>query len=540
MTPIFTFFSSKSGRFLAALLSGLLLGLSWYFPALVFVGFIPLLLAEHILYKNKIRRSLLKLFLYSFLAFVVWNMVVYWWLWRAAAQTTLAAWGANAFLMTFPILAYHQAKKWGSNAFGYLAFVCAWMGFEYLHLHWNFSWVWLNLGNVFAQTPNWVQWFSYTGSFGGTLWVLLVNVGLLLALLQKKRGSMLLFAALTCLLPLLVSYLMLWQYEPPQGKAVEILSVQPNLDCYTEKFRYNAKKGTQNKHTYVPYEQQIDRLISLTAKEIGPQTRFVLWPEAAIHHSVEEGAALQDENVRKVHHFMSKNPQAALVSGLNTYKVYGKVAKTPSARYQENIGFYDYFNTAVLIYGNRPLEFYNKSKLVIGAETIPYPAVLNFLMLNLGGVSGGMGRQNEAEVFFKDDIGLAPLICYESVYGEYVSEFVKKGAQILSVITNDGWWGDTPGYKQHLNYARLRAIENRRYIARSANTGVSGFISPTGKDIKLSKYDEMTTVKATISTNKKMTFYSKHGDYLGRLAAFLIVFMFIAAFVRRKIRAAYG
>ncbi|MFZ8281203.1 nitrilase-related carbon-nitrogen hydrolase, partial [Staphylococcus aureus] len=74
----------------------------------------------------------------------------------------------------------------------------------------------------------------------------------------------------------------------------------------------------------------------------------------------------------------------------------------------------------------------------------------------------------------------APIICYESIYGEYIRTYVQKKATLLSIITNDGWWGNTPGYQQHLAYAKLRAIENNRWVVRSANTGVSAIINNKG------------------------------------------------------------
>jgi len=528
------FAPSPTARILLAILSGILIGLSWYFPftLLAFIGFVPLLLVEHALYKHNTQRSLVKLFFCSYITFVVWNIVVYWWLWNASGWATLGAWGANSFLMTFPMLAYHQTKKWSGNKFGFFVFVSAWMSFEYIHLNWQLSWVWLNLGNIFAQTPHWVQWIEHTGNFGSSMWVLFVNIGAMHFLLSRKYAVL---TGATLVLPIIASYIMLWQYEAPEGKDVDILVVQPNLDCYEEKFTYNAKTRTRNTN-YVPYEEQVERFLKLTKEKLTPTIQFVAWPETSLHEGVAETNVLANEHIRKVYDFMAKYPNTSIITGLDTYEVYGKEAKTPSARYRENIGYYDYFNAAMFIDEQQQLSFYRKSKLVIGAETIPYPTVLKFMMLNFGGISGGLGKQKEAEVFFNtDSIGVAPLICYESVYGEYVTEFIRKGAEILFIITNDGWWGETPGYKQHLDYARLRAIETRRYIARAANTGVSGFISPTGEAIKFSNYDEMIALSGTIKTNNEITFYSRYGDYLGRLAAFLSGFMLISAFVKNKV-----
>ena len=112
-------------------------------------------------------------------------------------------------------------------------------------------------------------------------------------------------------------------------------------------------------------------------------------------------------------------------------------------------------------------------------------------------------------------------ICYESAFGGYVSEFANKGADLLFVITNDGWWGDTPGYKQHFEFSKLRAIENRRCVSRSANTGKSGFFNQKGDVIQSTEYWKEDVIKATLKANTEKTFYSKHGDYLYRIATWI-------------------
>ena len=126
-------------------------------------------------------------------------------------------------------------------------------------------------------------------------------------------------------------------------------------------------------------------------------------------------------------------------------------------------------------------------------------------------------------------VGVA--ICYESAFGGYVSEFVRKGADLLFVSTNDGWWGDTPGYKQHFEFSKLRAIENRRCIARSANTGKSGFFNQKGDVLQATEYWKEDVIKATLKANTEKTFYSKHGDYLYRIAMWMTFGLLLVTFI---------
>ena len=120
---------------------------------------------------------------------------------------------------------------------------------------------------------------------------------------------------------------------------------------------------------------------------------------------------------------------------------------------------------------------------------------------------------------------IAPAICYESIYGEFMGRYVDKGASLICIITNDGWWGNTPGYKQHMSYARLRAVETRRWVARSANTGISCFIDPMGTVRDYRPWDKADALKLAIPAETVKTFYVRHGDLLSRVALIISGFL---------------
>src|SRR5690606_10854283 len=222
-----------------------------------------------------------------------------------------------------------------------------------------------------------------------------------------------------------------------------------------------------------------------------------------------------------------------VLSGIESYQIY-EDQKTLTARPYGNV-FYDSFNAAVLVDGSSKLQFYHKSKLVPGAEKTPFGKSLAFmtpLFKHFGGTTGGYGSQEEPSVFYSaSGIGAAPVICYESIWGNYVADYIKKGAQFIAVITNDGWWGDTSGKDQnmkkraqsmafitndgwwedtsgkdqHLQYAKLRAIENRRWVVRSANTGISGFINQRGDIVQKSSWWVPTALSQEINLNEDLT-----------------------------------
>jgi len=168
---------------------------------------------------------------------------------------------------------------------------------------------------------------------------------------------------------------------------------------------------------------------------------------------------------------------------------------------------------------------------------MPYPKLFKLLesvILDLGGTTGSRGSQEYRGTFKHtiDETRVAPVICYESIYGEYVTDYIKNGANFIFVITNDGWWGDTPGHKQHLNYSQLRAIETRRSVARSANTGISAFINQKGEILNKTEWWVRDAIKNNIKANTEITFYVRNGDFIGRIAAFFSILAILYSLVQ--------
>jgi apolipoprotein N-acyltransferase len=198
-------------------------------------------------------------------------------------------------------------------------------------------------------------------------------------------------------------------------------------------------------------------------------------------------------------------------------------------------------NSAVQITNDRTdLQYYFKSKLVPGAEFFPYRKVLIFLKPLVDALDGtleGHAGQEERSVLGTGAARIAPVICYESVYGEYNSGYSEKGSNVIFIMTNDGWWDNTAGHKQHLHYARLRAIEQRKYIARSANMGNSGFINARGDVLVRNSYGEADAFRREVPLLTRRTFYSFYGDYIGRLsgvAAVSILILALVSMVRKR------
>lgn len=480
---------------------------------LIFVSWIPFLIAAD---QSK---TASRFFGQAFWGLLVWNTGTTWWMWNSTDVGTIAAIMFNSMLMTFPWWGYFHLKKKGKRV-GYISLIAFWMCFEYIHHNWQLSWPWLTLGNVFASSPDIVQWYEYTGVQGGTLWIILINILIYetwSSYQQKSFNKKIAFSASVLLmLPLLIAYLVKPRLSEETGTD-NIVIVQPNIDPYG---KFNAGTGTE----------QIQLLLNLSKEAIDGNTKLIIWPETAMSMADWQSNIGNNLYYQPVFEFSRQYPLLSLVSGIETFKNYGNEKATPTARKAGDGTYYDAFNAAVHIRNGQVLSFYNKSKLVPGVESLP--TFLSFMapvFEQFGGTTGGYGRSESASTFAAtgNKYTAAPIICYESVYGEYVGEYVKKGANILTIMTNDGWWGNTPGHKQHLQYARLRAIETRKWVARSANTGISAVIDPTG-DIRASEsWNKMSTIKYAVPVISGETFYVTWGDYLYKLASLLSMLLLL-------------
>ncbi|WP_295772003.1 apolipoprotein N-acyltransferase [uncultured Mucilaginibacter sp.] len=516
---------------LLAVFSGLLLWIAWpptpYTTFLLFAGLVPMLMAiENVINSNSAKKGRL-VFATTFIGFFVWNSLCIYWVYNSlktigpvvAVPITLVPYSLGPLLMAGACWLYYRTRIVASRGLALIALVCFWIGYEYLHQSWDLNFPWMTLGNGFAVSHKWIQWYEYTGVYGGTVWIWAVNIILFLIYTglreaQNKTLRLKLVASfvLVLLAPLSFSLYRYYNYQE-QAAPSNVVVVQPNIDPYT---KFN-----------VPAYEEVSTLTHLSDSLGKPNTEFFIWPETAIAEDVNEDNFFSTPQYSQVKQFLSKFKNGNIITGISTYKLYNDAHTLTAKPMGQGNQFYDVFNTAVNIENSSKLQFYHKSKLVPGAELMPFGSALSFLkpvFEHLGGSTGGYGSQAEADVFYSQSgIGAAPVICYETIWGNWVAQSVRKGAQFIAIITNDGWWENTSGKDQHLDYAKLRAIENRRWVCRSANTGISGFINQRGDVIQQSGWWVRTALKQDINLNSDLTFYTLHGDYLPYAGCILAV-----------------
>jgi apolipoprotein N-acyltransferase len=516
------FLQSPAGWYLLAFLSGILLALAWPssgFAPLLFIAFVPLIFLEDIAVRLRGRHSVWLLFGAFYLSFFTFNVLTTWWVKHASFFGAVSAIVFNALFMAMVFQLWHFTRSRVRGITGYLALPAYWISFEFLHLDWDLSWPWLTLGNGFAGWVKMIQWYEFTGALGGSLWILAVNLLIYVTVKQRIFFNVLIDYRRTMigvlvviLVPVGYSFYRYFTYKEDHHP-VNVAVVQPNIDPYNEKF-----SGMSS-------DEQLNRIISLATTVTDSTTDYVVAPETALPDGMWEEVLSENHQILELQRFISRYPSAKWVIGLASNRFYpdSNLRSATARQFVDSDGYYDSYNTALHLERDGTFQLYHKSKLVPGVEKMPFPAVFKHLdrfAIDLGGISGSLGVQDTPSVFTNriNDHSVGPIICYESIYGEFLSRFVQQGASLIFIITNDGWWSDTPGYRQHLKYATLRAVETRRSIARSANTGISCFVNQRGDIIQPTKWWVPAAIKSQINANSAITFYTRYGDYIGRMA----------------------
>ncbi len=495
---------------------------------LILIGLVPLLMVEDRIRSAQGGTARWRVFRYAFNTFFIWNFGTTWWVINTSFLPGIITNSTNGALMAAVFVIYHQARHVLPRRLHPITLVSFWIAFEYLHMFWDISWPWLTFGNAMATRPEWVQWYEFTGVFGGSLWILLANYWIWRAMRRKPfyRYLHIWFGIALWIAGPVAWSIGRYSAYPVPGGTIEIAVVQPNFEPHYQKFALSQR-------------QQLERFLTLSRDVLTPQTEYLVFPETSfglVHLNMLEA----DYRIMALRELLAEFPRLKIVSGLESYRTHpGHISDMPSLReFIRGPGdtlWLDVQNSALYLMHNRPPELYFKSKLVPGAEFFPFRNIMPFIKPIIDMLQGsieGLTMQDDRSVFHSVLTGVAPIICYESVFGAYVGGYVRNGAGILMIITNDGWWDRTPGHVQHLQIGALRAIEHRRPIARSANTGISCFINERGDILQATNYDEPIAILSSLAPGSKTTFYTQWGDMIARVCVFLAI-MFVALVVTR-------
>lgn len=507
---------------------------------LALFGIVPLLCMERIADLTGKKR----IWIYHYSAFVLWNAITTFWVCNATVGGGIFAVLANSLQMSLVFGLFRLSKRKFSGTLPYIFLAVTWIAWERFYFDAEISWPWLVLGNSFARTTWAVQWYEITGTLGGSLWIWACNLSIFGMLVSASDGRIwgwnnkakiasligvvTLFAA-----PVITSGIIGSRYQDcmEAENQLEVLIVQPNIDPY-------------NKFEAMTQTQQNGILLSMAEKALKSRRNdstaaplLVVAPET-FTSDIICGEYERSRTWKGFTNFLKDYPNVNLLFGASSYDYFESAERPSHTARQLNDGrWVESHNSALITDGTSRTEIFHKSKLVVAVEHTPYPAIFCRIDDMLGGVMGRCVGQDEISLLHVrsldgTEIPIGSAVCYESVYGEYYTDYVRKGARAMAIITNDAWWGNTPGYRQHLSYASLRAIETRRAIARCANTGISAIILPSGKITQPTPWWEPAVIEGHIPLRDDITFFVSHGDITGRICTFIFLLLLLSLGVR--------
>ena len=345
---------------------------------------------------------------------------------------------------------------------------------------------------------------AWTGVYGISFEIALVNVALAVAFLlpRPRRGTMLI-AALAAATVLQAGRLVDAPAAPADRTA---LLVQQNIPASTD-------------WTPASFQQTLGDLTSLTVKSAatkGTKIDLIVWPESPAPFFTN------DARFRDILGDVAHATNASLLVG-----AIGNDAPHPNTEAP-------LFNSAALINSRGEwIARYNKVHLVPFGEYLPFPSLFSFA----GGLTKEVGqfdRGTSRNPLQAADQSLGVFICYESVFPDEVRQFANNGAHVFVNISNDGWYGDSGAYAQHLNQTRMRAIENNRWLLSAADTGVTASIDPWGRIAARIPRKQRITLAAPYALTSVTTFYTGHGDWFAYACAIISIGALFARFTLKN------
>ncbi len=542
---------SAKYRLMLFSLGGAMLSLAFPpFPTwfLAFFAFIPIIIA----FENSNK----KLFLFSYITFFIYHGGTNWWIssWQPNADpfliaSGLAVWIVQPLLFTIPIFIqnYFNRKLGFQRAIWLFPFV--WVSFEWWHSLGDLSYPWQAIG--YTQAYN--KYFAQIADLGGVWFIgfliVLINVILYkiyyykLSTSSKSVNNSIQIRNLSVSFIFLISIIYIYgivqfnkysELGKSEENKITVGIIQPNINPW--------KKWEEGRNAYnmiMLHKSIQDSLLKERAN-----IDLFLWSETAITY------LNSDVNTDHKFNFLNEwvnESKTSILTGFSDFYFYkpGETQKATTKLFLKDPNrAYDTYNSAVLInYDtlNRPAkEIYHKMKLTPFSEYLPYPELLTFLRRFVEwGVGISSWAKGEEQKYLNlitpnKSAKVAPIICIESIYPYFVSGFTDLGAEVLAIITNDGWYDYTFGPEQHFAIAEIRAIENRRYLARCANTGISGFINPAGTRMITADQYKVQGLVGDIYKLTDKSFYVKYGDLIAYLSVSIVIILWLILIFKKS------
>lgn len=543
--------TEKRKDFLLLTLSGLLLALAFppiSFHFLVFVGLIPYFI---VLEKRETLAEINRAT--YFMAFVFSLLTVYWVGGFTVGKDYFLMLSGFVLLFFNPILfligstLFYFALKAFSRKVAMLLFPFFWVCYEYCYSLTDFQFPWLTLGNSQTKFLHFIQIADVLGVYGLSLIIVFINLFFFISYRHylKKSNYKLPFtiALLLFILPIIYGVFKVNSFKESKKK-IRVGLIQPNLDPYEKWSGGNLSEIT-------------GMYLSLSREAVSKKAELIIWPETALPVYLLSDQYL--ENLDSIRNFVGSS-KTSLLTGMPNFISYFENDKAPiDAKYSEAGKFYYTNYNAILLFnpGNTRIQTYGKMKLVPFGEHTPFADQLPFLGdlikwgVGLGGWNIGRDTSNFKLGITNYELGntqptnnqplttnINAVVCYESIFPELIAAFAQRGSEMIAVVTNDSWYGNTSGPYQHKEISVLRAVENRRSVVRAANGGISCIINPLGVTVANTKMYTKDVLVGDVSLYNEKTFYTLH-PFIVPVTSSVLSLWVIGIFVLLKLKSKF-
>jgi apolipoprotein N-acyltransferase len=487
-----------SPRFIALYGGALLWALAYPplpFGLLIFVALIPMFWATRDL-------TLKQAFGHHFAAGILFNTLMYWWIYNVIAVGPGLVIGGGLVLLILFLSLFNGFLGWVfrialESRLGLFLFPFFWAGLEVLRAYGQMSFPWNNLGYALGHHLTLIQNVRLIGVYGLSAMLVGINVLGYIALTQhgrRRRLALISMSAGVALLALDGSFTLRPRPGAQEAPTLDIALVQPSIP--------QTKKWEEG--YFIEVVQKTFNTMDRSPTKLDGVDLVVL-PETAIPDFLRTR-----REVIKGFKERSTELKAPIILGALDYLTDRK----PWREYQ-------FFNSAYLFRpGQDTLLQYNKVRLVPFSEKLPFDNI--FPVINYVNLGEGDFSEGKEHILWGGDLAYAPSICYEVIYPSYMRNARRAGAKLFVNVTNDGWFGRSNAPYQHANIARFRVIETGAPMARSANTGISVFYDYQGRNLGQTRLLESTVLRRQLPLTEKPTLYLAYGDVVEGF--FLLIF----------------
>ncbi|HOI28245.1 MAG TPA: apolipoprotein N-acyltransferase [Melioribacteraceae bacterium] len=518
---------------LLALASGILFGFSFPpfpFPYTIFIALIPYF------YLITKRETLAEINRITYLTAFVYTLITLYWVgsWTKEADPFLMISGVllmfvNPAVYLIPSTLFYLAGRFLNKKTALYLFPFFWVSFEYAYSLTDLRFPWLTLSNSLPKFNLFIQSADIIGAYGVSLLVLYINL-LLFRSIQNYRAEkklnvkLLVITILLIIVPVLYGIIRVSTFKMPEEK-IKVGLVQPDLNPWDKWEAGNVS-------------QQLDLYLDLSRQAVKKNAKLIIWPESALPVYLLIGNYFPE--VSRIHNFADSNDVFVLTGMPDASYFFDKEKAPPDAKLSKVIDMYYVSYNSILLFTpqSREIQKYGKMKLVPFGEKVPFVESLPFLgdliKWQVGISSWNEGRQQVVfDLIEGVQLKVGGVICIESIYPDFVAGFVQKGANLLAVVTNDSWYGYSSGPFQHKEISVLRAIENRRYVVRAANGGISAIIDPLGRTVANTKLFQRDMLVGEVALNNSLTLYSRFPLAVPLSASLVSIFVIFYSTIKK-------